>query len=79
MDEIHTPAGYFIAIGAVLVATLLMPPFPWVFLLVPALLCCVILYFLGLAFYTHMRKIRAKTTTSFPGPGSCKPVQQRFR
>ena len=33
MDEKHTPAGYFIPIIAVLGATLLMPPFPLLFLL----------------------------------------------
>lgn len=37
MDEKRTPAGYFIPIIVVLGATLLMPPFPFLFLLLCAL------------------------------------------
>lgn len=56
MEDAHTPAGYFIAIGAVLGGALLMPPFP-VFIVVvgPALL-------LGLLAYGLLRARRNKTS-----------------
>ncbi len=38
MDEVHTPAGYFIAIFAVLGAAWLMPPLPILILISPFLL-----------------------------------------
>ncbi len=74
MDEIQTPAGYFIAIGAVLLATLLMPPFPWLFLLVPVALFCSLLALLAIAFYTRLQRMRTKVTMLLPGPSSRKPV-----
>jgi hypothetical protein len=45
MDKGHTPAGYFIAIFAVLGATWLMPPLPILILLSPLFLVLGIIAF----------------------------------
>ena len=57
LEDTHTPAGYFIAIVAVLGGAMLMPPFP-VFIVVigPALLLGILAYSL---FRARRRKIQA--------------------
>ncbi len=54
MEDSHTPAGYVIAIAAVLGSALLMPPFP-IFILSIVPLCI-----LGLVLFIVFRKIRTR-------------------
>lgn len=54
MEDSHTPAGYIIAIVAVLGSALLMPPFP-IFILSIVPLCI-----LGLVIFILFRKVRAR-------------------
>jgi hypothetical protein len=53
MDEVHTPASYFIAIFAVIGATLLLPPLPILLLISPLLL---VLSALCMTLYTTARQ-----------------------
>ncbi len=54
MEDSHTPAGYIIAIAAVLGSALVMPPFP-IFILSVVPLCV-----LGLVLFILVRKLRTR-------------------
>lgn len=53
MNNVHTPAGYFIAIFAVLGAAWLMPPLPMLILISPFLL---LIGIVAAALYGTMRR-----------------------
>ncbi len=62
LEDTHTPAGYFIAIVAVLGGALLMPPFPMFIIgIAPALL-------LGILAYSLLRARRRKIQTASMSP-----------
>lgn len=67
MEDAHTPAGYFIAIVAVLGGAMLMPPFP-VFVVVvgPALLLGILAYGLLRAKRDKANKERFPHSTRTP-------------
>lgn len=60
MEDSHTPAGYIIAVAAVLGSALLMPPFP-IFILSIVPLCV-----LGLVIFILVRKLRTRRKHSVP-------------
>ncbi len=60
MEDSHTPAGYIIAVAAVLGSALLMPPFP-IFILSIVPLCV-----LGLVIFMLVRKLRTRRKHSVP-------------
>ncbi|MHB8597347.1 MAG: hypothetical protein ACYDER_11120 [Ktedonobacteraceae bacterium] len=60
MEDSHTPAGYFIAVAAVLGSALLMPPFP-IFILSIVPLCVP-----GLVIFILVRKLRTRRKQSMP-------------
>ena len=63
MEEAHTPAGYFIAIVAVLGGALLMPSFPvFIFAVGPLLL-------LGILAYALLRRKQSKARTNAVSTG----------